>query len=462
MISVRSLVTGLALAGLLVFPASAETLQDALVAAYNNNPQLLAQRAQVRATDESVPQALGGWRPTVSLTGQAGRQHSENNLRESTTSPRSVTGQISQPLFRGGRTTANISQAESNVLAARAFLHQTEQTILNGVVAAYMNVLRDQAIVELNRNNESVLSRQLQATRDRFEVGELTRTDTAQAESRLSGATTTRIQAENNLIASRAVYQRLVGSPPGELAPAPAITGLPATQQDAINIALDENPTVVQAEYVEEASRHAVRSALGVLLPTVSLNASAGRSDGNSNTTGAANANTGATDTQSITAQVSVPLYQSGSEYAAVRAAKETNSQRRIEIDVQRRQAIENTIRAWSSLLTATDRIRSGADQVRAAEVALDGVRQESDVGSRTTLDVLNAEQELLNARVALVIAERDEYVAAFDLRSAIGRLTAAQLALPVEVYDPAIHYRAVRNKLFGLSTPDEQRSAVR
>ena len=219
MISVRSLVTGLALAGLLVFPASAETLQDALVAAYNNNPQLLAQRAQVRATDESVPQALGGWRPTVSLTGQTGRQHSENNLRESTTSPRSLTGQISQPLYRGGRTTASISQAESNVLAARAFLHQTEQTILNGVVAAYMNVLRDQAIVELNRNNESVLSRQLQATRDRFEVGELTRTDTAQAEARLSGATTTRIQAENNLIASRAVYQRLVGSPPGELAP---------------------------------------------------------------------------------------------------------------------------------------------------------------------------------------------------------------------------------------------------
>lgn len=461
MISVRSLVTGLALAGLLVFPAGAETLQDALVAAYNNNPQLLAQRAQVRATDETVPQALGGWRPTVSLTGQTGRQHSENNVRESNTSPRSLTGNLSQPIYRGGRTTASVSQAESNVLAARAFLHQTEQTILNGVVAAYMNVLRDQAIVELNRNNESVLSRQLQATRDRFEVGELTRTDTAQAESRLSGATTTRIQAENNLIASRAVYQRLVGTPPVDLTPAPAITGLPETQDDAIRIALDENPTVVQAEYVEEASRYAVRSALGVLLPTVSLNASASRSE-NQSTTTTTTTNVGATDTQSITAQVSVPLYQSGSEYAAVRAAKETNSQRRIEIDVQRRQAIENTIRAWSSLLTATDRIRSGADQVRAAEVALDGVRQESDVGSRTTLDVLNAEQELLNARVALVVAERDEYVAAFDLRSAIGRLTAAQLALPVEVYDPAIHYRAVRNKLFGLSTPDESQAARR
>lgn len=458
MMSVRTLLSGVALAGLVALPASAETLRDALVTAYNNNPQLLAQRAQVRATDETVPQALGGWRPTVTVTGQTGRQHTENNLRQSDTNPRSVTGTISQPLYRGGRTQAGVSQAESNVLAARAFLHQTEQTILNGVVAAYMNVLRDQAIVELNRNNEAVLTRQLQATRDRFEVGELTRTDVAQAEARLSGATTSRIQAENNLIASRAVYQRTVGAPPVDLAPAPEISGLPDTQDQAINIALDENPLVVQAEYVEEASRYAVRQALGVLLPTVSLSASASRSENQATTTGTTTANIGATDTQSITAQLSVPLYQSGSEHAAVRAAKETASQRRIEIDVQRRQVVENTIRAWSSLLTATDRIRSGADQVRAAEVALDGVRQEADVGARTTLDVLNAEQELLNARVALVVAERDEYVAAFDLRSAIGRLTAAQLALPVDLYDPAVHYRAVRNKFFGWTTPDEDR----
>lgn len=428
----------------------AETLEEALVAAYSNNPTLRARRAAQRAIDETVSQARAGWRPTVTLSAAASEKRSDTNRSSAvTTTPLSIGVSVTQPLYRGGRTVNGTRQAEFNVLAGRAQLIAVEQQVLRGTVAAYVDVLRDQATVQLNLNNMTVLQRQLDATRDRFEVGEVTRTDISQAEARLSRARSDLIQAEGTLEISRANYANFVGHPPQNLERVPALTGLPRTQEEALETALALNPGLVAANSAEQASDFAVRSGRGTLMPTVSLIGDLTHSEE------AAVAGL-ESDTATITARLSVPLYQSGSEHSKVRQLRQTNNQRRIEVEESRRGVIEDVTQAWERLNTATARIRSRADQVAAAELALDGVRQEAEVGSRTVLDVLDAEQELLDARVALVAVERDEYVAGFDLRAAVGRLTAQDLGLPVEVYDPTDYYRAVRNKLIGTSVDSQ------
>ncbi len=443
----------LALAGSLVTAgAGAQTLEEALVAAYQNNPSLQSQRASLRATDESVSQALAGWRPTVTLSADGSTQHTDgDNTGSSDSTPHSASLRISQPLYRGGRTVNGIAQAEANVLAARQTLRQTEQTVLQSTVRAYMDVLRDQAVVELNNNNLERLRRQLEATRDRFEVGEVTRTDVAQAEARVSGAISSLVAAQGTLESSRATFRRVVGLEPVNLSRVPTLGPLPQSEEEARQVALDENPLVQQAVRSEEASRAAVDVARGVIYPTVSLSASASRSYDSSTFNDRL-------DSASLSATVSVPLYQTGSEYSQIRQAKQTNSQRRIDIETQRRAVTESVTQAWAALNAATEQIRANVDQVRANEVALDGVRQEAEVGSRTVLDVLDAEQELLNSQVALVRSERDEFVAGFDLRVALGRLSAEQLGLPVAVYDPAANYQTVRNKLYGSDIPGETR----
>ena len=430
--------------------AHAETLEEALTAAYANNPTLLAERAAQRATDETVSQARAGWRPTVTVSGSASERRVDSNRSDATTtSPVSVGISITQPLYRGGRTVNGTQQAEFNVLAGRARLIAVEQRVLRGTVAAYVDVLRDQATVQLNQSNVAVLQRQLEATRDRFEVGEVTRTDVSQAEARRSRSRSDLIQSEGGLEISRANYANFVGHPPANLERVPALTGLPATQEEAIEIALARNPDLVEADNSQQASAFAVRASRGTLLPTVSLIGDLTHSEE------AAVAGL-KTDTASITARLSVPLYQSGSEYARVRQLRQTNNERRIEVEEARRDVIEEVTQAWERLNTATARIRSRADEVAATELALDGVRQEAEVGSRTVLDVLNAEQELLDARVALVAVERDEYVAGFDLRAAVGGLTAQDLGLPVKIYDPTDYYRAVRNKLIGTNVDSQ------
>ena len=454
---IRTRVIGLAIGligGLAVFwpaeGAHAETLEEALTAAYNGNPTLLAERAAQRATDESVSQARAGWRPTVTVSGSAAERRTDTNRSNATTTtPVSVGISVAQPLYRGGRTVNGIQQAEFNVLAGRARLIAVEQRVLRNTVAAYVDVLRDQATVQLNQNNMAVLQRQLDATRDRFEVGEVTRTDISQAEARLSRARSDFIQAEGTLEISRANYANLVGHPPENLERVPALTGLPATQEEALETALARNPDLVEANNTVQASDFAVRASRGTLLPTVSLIGDLTHSEE------AAVAGL-KSDTATITARLSVPLYQSGSEHSRVRQLRQTNNERRIEVEESRRDVIEDVTQAWERLNTATARIRSRADQVAAAELALDGVRQEAEVGSRTVLDVLDAEQELLDARVALVAIERDEYVAGFDLRAAVGRLTAQDLGLAVEVYDPTEYYRAVRNKLIGTNVDSQ------
>jgi len=432
----------------LVSAASAQTLEEALVMADQNNPTMQFQRASLRATDESVSQALSGWRPTVTLSGDAGLSHSDGvSTGSSDSKPRSAALRLTQPLYRGGRTVNGLAQAEANVEAARQALRQTEQGVLQRTVRAYMDVLRDESVVELNQANLDRLGRQLDATRDRFEVGELTRTDVAQAEARVSGATSSLVAAQGTLESSRATFRRVIGLEPLNLSRVPALGALPEGVEAARRIALEENPVIRQAIRSEEASRAAVEVAKGVILPSVNLSSSLSRSYDTSSFNYWS-------DAASVTATVTVPLYQSGSEFSQIRQAKQTNSQRRIDIETQRRSVIESVTQAWATLNSATEQIRANVDQVIAAEVALDGVQQEAEVGARTVLDVLDAEQELLNAQVALVRTERDEFVAGFDLRVALGRLSAEQLGLPVAVYDPTSNYKTVRNKLYGRDVP--------
>ncbi len=435
---------GVALLTLSGFEAQAETLFEAMAAAYANNPTLDAQRAQLRATDENVAQAVSGWRPTVTLSGDVGWQRQEiNNLGANNNTPKNISVSVSQPVYNGGTTVSQTNSAEANVQAGRENLHATEQTVLLQAVTVYMDVLRDQAVVQLNRNSEQVLKRQLEAAQDRFRVGEITRTDVAQAEARLSRATADRVQAEGFLISSRASYERVVGRAPGELDPPPPLPPLPVSEDEARATAVAENPNLRAARFTEQASAADVETARGGLLPTVSLSASLAHGDDTSSTVDES-------DTAKITANVSVPLYQSGAQYSAVRQARQVNSQRRIQIEENRRSVLESVVQSWEQLTTAKARIVSRREQVRANEIALDGVIQEAAVGSRTTLDILDAEQELLDSRVALVRAERDEYVAAYSLQSSVGRLTAQQLGLQADIYDPAVHYQKIRDKWYG------------
>lgn len=440
------LLRGMTLAAALVAlagPVSAETLEEALALAYTNNPSLLSSRAELRATDEFVPQALSGWRPRVTLDGQAGLEWEDTSVSDDESlEPRAASLNVTQPLYRGGRTVSGTRQAENQVLAQREILASVEQDVLLRAVTAYMDVLRDEAVLQLNINNEQVLQRQLEAARDRFEVGEITRTDVAQAESRLSLATSNRIAAEGQLTTSRAIYREVVGQMPGTLVqPAPA-TGLPASEEEAV-AGSQSNPAVLAAEYIERAARDGVDVVFGELLPEINLLGDV--------TTGEDLSSSGvSTSSASIVARVVIPLYEGGGTHARVREAKERVSQRRQDIEVQRRAAAQFATTAWRALQTARSQIASFQAQVRAAEIALEGVQQEAAVGSRTVLDILDAEQELLDARVGLVRAQRDEVVASYQVLSAIGRLTAADLGLPVEYYDVERHYREVRDKWWG------------
>ncbi len=436
--------------------ASAESLEEALAAAYESNPQLMAQRAALRATDEGVSQAQAGYLP--SLTGSYSYQDQNINIQpedSDTTVPgdRSSDGYsltARQNIFRGFQDRNSMRQAKSQVLAGRAQLQSVEQQVLLEAVTAYMNVLRDEAVVDLNKNNVQVLERQLQASQDRFRVGEVTRTDVAQSEARLEGAKSNLLTAEATLASSRAQYRRVVGHTPAGLETPTGDPTLPGSLDEAIEIAMELSPGVIAARYNERAASQAVSVASGALLPT--LNAQLQYSD--FHTTGF-NATTGSTVGQntkntSIGIELSVPLYQGGTRYSQIRQAKQVRSQRLMEIRQAERVAQENVFVAWDQYRAAVGQIKSSEAQVRASEIALEGVRQEAYVGSRTTLDVLNAEQELLNARVALVRAQRDEAVTAYSLVSSVGKLTAKDLRLGVAAYNPERYYEKVDTKFIG------------
>ncbi|MFC3226717.1 TolC family outer membrane protein [Marinibaculum pumilum] len=444
-----SLIASTALAaGLGAAPVRAETLTDALVETYRTNPSLEAQRAALRATDENVPQALSGWRPSVSVSSSIGKSRvsTDNALiggPNRTLTPISNSLTVSQPVYSGGVTSASTRAAEAQVEAARATLTSTEQSVLLNTVTAYFDVLQNQALVRLQQNNVQVLERQLEASEDRFRVGEITRTDVAQAEARLSLARSNLITAEGNLVNSRATYEQAVGRLPGALETPDLPPDLPGTVESAIEESLNINPTLQQAKFTELQSRHTIRATSGQLLPSVSVSGTAqqDRDTSQQDLT---------TNNFSLIASVSVPLYQSGSVYSSVRQARQLNSQDRIEIDQARRNVVQSVTQAWENLQTARSTIEAQRAQIAANRIALDGVIQEAQVGTRTTLDVLNAEQELLQAQVSLVQAERNEYVSAYTLLSSIGRLTAQSLQLPTDYYDPTVHYNEVRDKWWG------------
>jgi outer membrane protein len=427
-------------------PVAAQTFEEALAASYNTNPQLMAERANLRATDEQIAQARSNWRPTVTLNGAIGKGYTDIKgvpNQPVIGTPRQGQFNVTQPLYRGA-TEPQIEAARNSIQAERARLFATEQTVLLNAATAYLDTVQNQALVRLNMENERVLGRQLEATNDQFRVGEVTRTDVAQAEARLAGATASRIQAEGTLETSRATFQQIIGIAALKLTRPPRPDGVPSTSENASAEAALRNPTVVAAQFDEGTARAQIDAARGGLLPTLSLSATAGY------TRETAGSTLPPTGSASILAQLSVPLYESGSVYSQVRQARQVASQRLILISDARRTAISAATQAFETLLSSRARIESLASQVQADEVALEGVRQEASVGSRTILDILNAEQELLNSQVSREQATHDDLVASFQVLSAMGRMTARDLKLPVELYDFEANFRDVEKRWWG------------
>ena len=453
-----------AIAGVVLWAplAYADTLDGALILAYQNNPTLNAQRASVRATDESVPQALSGYRPRVTFNGTVGSQYSDTTTRSQTLgigntytqlsgnmTPSSLGVTATQTLYNGFQTANRTRQAESQVQAARETLRISEQAVLLSAVTAYMNLLRDSAILDLQRRNVEVLQEQLRQTRDRFNVGEVTRTDVAQSESRLAAGRSQVLSAEATYKASVATYRQVIGVEPGKLAPgSPVDRFSPHDLAASIGVATATNPQVTTAEYSLDAALQQVKVAEGALYPTLSV-------QGNVQQAYELSLLQLRTFNASVIGQLTVPIYQGGAEYSLIRQAKETMGQRRLDLDTARDQVRQNVVQSWGQLDAAKANIEATQAQVQASEIALNGVREEARVGQRTTLDVLNAQQELVNARVSLVSAQRDRVVASFTLLAAVGRLSPQVLGLRVPTYDSGVHYHQVRDTWAGVRTPD-------
>jgi outer membrane protein len=430
------------------------TLAEALAMTYANLPSLQAERAKLRSTDENVPTALAGWRPTVVMAGQLG--YGDGYTREifgtnsfAFRTNRDIAGAqatVTQPVYTGGKVQANVNRAKNQVYAERATLLAQEQTGFSNAVQAYVNVIQNQQLLALQINNEQVLAKQLQATNDRFRVGEITRTDVAQAEAALEGARAQRETAEGNLQTARSTFQQYIGVlPPADLVE-PQPLALPVkSEQQAADFAARNNPNVVTALFNDAAAEDAVDAAFGALLPQVSLQGQIFQQ----NNVGGPFTNTNG---YQVTAQFSVPIYQGGSEYAAVRQARQAQQQTNRLIDDAKRTAVQNAIQAWDTLVAAKAAADSTRSQIRANEIALEGVTREAIVGSRTTLDVLNATQAMLNSRTTLVQNLAQVIIASYGVAAAIGRLTARDLHLPVPLYDDTAYYQAVKDRWVGLS----------
>jgi outer membrane protein len=442
----------------LLAPTHADTLPQALVRVYQINPQLDAQRAQLRATDENVSQALSGYRPQISAGLSAGVQALNNGLfgggSQSATLHPSMAGiTITQPLFNGFRTANSVRQAESQVRAGREALRNVEQTVFVTAVSAYMGVLADQALVEAQHANVTALRQILESTRTRLDAGDVTPTDVYQAEARLNRGLADLNAAEVQLAIDQALYRQVVGVPPGRLSPAEPIDRLlPHGRDEAIAIGAREHPSVAGAMYDFDAAEAAIKVAEASLMPNLNVQGSASHSIDTDPTLGTAR-----TDQASITAQATVPLYDGGLAASQVRQAKETLAQNRLVLDQMRRQTEAAVTTAWVMNEGAKTAIRAGEAEVRASTSALEGVRKEASAGQRTTIDVLNAQQDLMAARARLIQAQRDRVVASYTLLAAIGRLDHRRLELSTPDYEPQAHYFQVRDAWHGLRTPAGQ-----
>jgi outer membrane protein len=441
-------------------PAQAETLSGALAKAYLSNPDINQQRAAVRASDENVPKANAGFLPQVNAQANdsfSDTQYSAGAGSQTTTGeiishPRGVDLTVTQNIWNGNRTINGIRQAESGVFAAREQLRVTEQNVLLNAVTYYMNVMRDTAILSLNRANVDVLKEQLRQTQDRFNVGEVTKTDVAQAQASLAGAQAQALSAESTLQSSIASYRQVIGDEPRNLAPVqPLGKILPKTLPEAIAISQVENPAIVAALHGVDSAELNVKIVEGALLPTLNLQAQVGQNWDSTSFQTIPNRVFNAT----VQGQLNIPIYQGGSEYASTRQAKEQLGQTELQADLQRDTTRAAVVSAWWLFAVSPAVIKSSKAQVDAAAVALEGVREEAKVGQRTTLDVLNAQQTLLNARVQLVTAEHDQVVASYSLLSQVGRMSTANLGVAVAQYDPRVHFDQVKDKWIGLRTPD-------
>ncbi|GJD94798.1 Outer membrane efflux protein BepC [Methylobacterium iners] len=442
-----------ALALAVAAPAAAETLESALGRAYMANPALNAGRAGLRATDEGVAQALSGYRPTASLSADIGLQQFQGRVggdqRNFTTRPGGAGLTINQNLFDGFQTNNRTRQAESDVLRTREALRLTEMDTLFRAAQAYMDVLRDTANLELQRNNVEVLEEQLRQTRDRFNVGEVTRTDVAQAEARLARARSDVSAAEAQLRASIGEFRRLIGVEPRQLAPGrPLDRFVPATLDAAVTIGLKEHPQILSTLHQVDVAEAQVKVLEGQLYPRASLQGAV-----NQRYDSQFPGDNGMT--ASIVGQISIPLYEGGLTYSQIRQAKELVGQARINVEDARDRVRSAIVTAWGQLEASKAQVIASQAQVQANEVALNGVREEARVGQRTTLDVLNAQQELLSARVNLIVAQRNRVVFTYDVVQAIGRLTVRYTALPVAIYSPKEHFDQVKDLWFGVRTPD-------
>jgi outer membrane protein len=437
-------------------PALAETMESSLLRAYQNNPQLNAQRASVRAVDENVPQALAGYRPKVSGTFSAGvgyvDQLADGNagkkIEHGDQTPHTASITATQTVYNGNQTANKTRVAESQVLGAREGLRLMEQSVLLAAATIYMDYLRDSAILEVQRSNTKVLELTLRQTRDRYTAGLVTPTDVAQSEAQLAAAKSQELAAVSTLTTTRANFRRIIGNEPSNLAPAsPVDRYLPASVGAAIELARRENPNVTSAMFGVDVSFLNVKINEGALLPTVSLQATVTKTWDPTITI--INQFTAA-----ASAQLTVPIYQGGAEYSLIRQSKETLEQQRLTMEQVRDQARADLVTAWGQLVAGKAQVTAAQSQVDASEIAYLGTTKEAQVGQRTVIDILNAQQTLVNARVALVTAQHDRVVASYAVLNVIGRLSPQVLHLSTPTYDPSIHYQQVRNNWVGVRTP--------
>lgn len=417
-------------------PAAAESLAEALASAYRDNPTLNAQRAALRATDEGVPQALSGYRPRISagITGTANRLGSGSG----------GTITIEQPIFNGHRTLNGVKIAETAVLAGREALRNAEQNTLLLAAQAFMDLVKAQALLNVRRENVQFLGEQVRAAEDRLNVGEGTRTDVAQTRARLAAGEAAVNAAAAALNSAIAVYEQVIGHQPTSLGAAPPVDGmLPHTLNAALADAMTAHPAILAAGYNIDIAEFNVKVKEGALMPSVSVNGSLSRSF-----------DSGGYDAE-VVGRLSIPIYQGGQASSEVRQDKEVLGQRRIELDAARDEVRQAVISAWGGLDAARAQITAAQAQVQAEQLVLSGVIEERNVGQQTTLDVLNSQQELLNARVALITAQHDRVIASYSLLASVGQLNADRLGLAVERYDPQHHYVQVRDSWGGLRTPD-------
>lgn len=437
-------------------PAFAETLGEALSSAYQYNPRLDAERARLRATDENVSQAMAGFRPRVDFSADANMVDTKTSPSpqqsgsEGTVHPYGYRFDAQQQIFSGGQTFYQVSESEAGVRAGQETLRDVEQQVLLDAATAYMDVIRDQSIVRLRENNVKVLSRELKATEDRFAVGEVTKTDVAQAQARRAGALSDLDLARAELKSSRARYEQTIGHPPSDLSePVGFEQGLPTSLAEAKNVGTHGHPSVVAALYTEQSARHAVDRIRGQLLPQLQVEASfSDRYDLNRFVDGQ--------ETTVVTGRLNMPIYEQGLIYSQVRQAKHEHLSRIQEIEQRRAEVEQQVVTRWAQFSAVKAQLQSDNVQVSANTTALAGVREEERVGQRTLLDVLNAELELLISQVQLEQTRRNLVVAAYALRSAVGQLDVATLGVTPYVYDPTIHAQDVRRKWIGTRITDD------